>query len=427
MKKILLRSLLLPGLSLMAVGCDSSSQSHDKDDHSAVTVKRVEVKNPTPEIALTTVMLSEDAQRHLDIKTCEVKRESVPQFRTYGGYAVVPEGRSITISAPLTGTIAQHSGASWPQPGSQVAIGAILFELNPSLRGDREVLSPADRISLARTMSDLEAACAQALGDVDATSVKLESAAIAMRRAERLVKENAGSVRALDEATANHRLAQTELDAAQSRAEVLRKTLSDIEGSAEDSSLFVTSPFEGILQKLLVANREFVGSGAPLCEIIAIHPIWIKVPVYVGDMALLARGKPARVFGLGDSEDRFRMARPVSAPPTANSKTFTVDWYYEIENPELTIVPEQRFMVDIPVHGAEEALVIPWASVVHDIHGDQWAYRESTPGVYVRQRVAVLRVVEDRASIVRGLSQGDQVVYEGVAELFGIEFGSAGH
>lgn len=423
MTKALLCILSTLSLAAMAVGCDSSS-SHN-DDHASV--KRVDVKNPRPEADLTTLTLSDDARKHLAIRTIEVVRESAQRFRTYGGTTVIPEGRSITLSSPLPGTITATSSRTWPGSGISVSVGEILFELLPSIRGDREVLNPADRIALARAQADLESARAQARGEVEAALVRLDAAAIALERAERLLKENAGSVRSLDEAKAGHRLAQSNLDAAQTRLSVLERTFSDLEGAATGAALPISPQFDGVLQKIYVAAGEAVAAGAPLCEIASLNPLWIRVPVYVGDAASLERVGAARVFLLGDSRNYTLRAKPVSSPMTANPSTATVDWYYEIENPTLSLFPGQRLRVDIPATARTDVLVIPWASVVHDIHGGQWVYREVEPGAYTRLRVAVDRVDGDLAVLADGLQEQSRIVVEGSAELFGIEFGGAGH
>lgn len=423
MTKALLCILSALSLAAMAVGCDSSSL-HD-DDHASV--KRVDVTNPRSETDLTTVTLSDEARKHLAIRTIEVVRESAQQFRTYGGTTVIPEGRSITLSSPLPGTITATSSRTWPGSGISVSVGEILFELLPSIRGDREVLNPADRIALARAQADLESARAQARGEVEAALVRLDAAAIALERAERLLKENAGSVRSLDEAKAGHRLAQSNLDAAQTRLSVLERTFSDLEGAATGAALPISPQFDGVLQKIYVAAGEAVAAGAPLCEIASLNPLWIKVPVYVGDAASLERVGAARVFLLGDSRNYTLRAKPVSSPMTANPSTATVDWYYEIENPTLSLFPGQRLRVDIPATARTDVLVIPWASVVHDIHGGQWVYREVEPGAYTRLRVAVDRVDGDLAVLADGLQEKSRIVVEGSAELFGIEFGGAGH
>lgn len=110
MPKTRLLVLLVFPFALMSVGCDGASASSDKDHSPA---KRVEVINPRTETSLTTVTLSDDARRHLDIKTCPVARESIREYRTYPGDVTIPEGRSITISSPLPGTLSTSPPDAW--------------------------------------------------------------------------------------------------------------------------------------------------------------------------------------------------------------------------------------------------------------------------------------------------------------------------
>jgi hypothetical protein len=63
--------------------------------------------------------------------------------------------------------------------------------------------------------------------------------------------------------------------------------------------------------------------------------------------------------------------------------------------------------------------------VLQDIHGGAWVYVETSPGVYVRTRVELQRVLGDRAVLARGPEQGTEVVTVAVAELAGTEFGVA--
>lgn len=411
-------------LASLSVGCDASSATNDKDHTPA---KRVDVTNPRTETSLTAITLSDEARRHLDIRTARVARERIREYVTHRGDVAVPEGRSITISSPLAGTVSASSPEAWPRSGMAVDVGIKLFDLFPSIRADREVLSPADRIALARARADLESAQAQAVGEADAARVRLDAAQTALDRAERLLKENAGSVRAFDEAKTGHRLAKSELDAAQTRLQVLKEALRDLEGVKKGVALPIRTPFAGVLQKLFVMDGEAVAAGSPLCEVISLDPVWIRVPVYVGDLSVLDKSGSAKIVLMGGPMDESLVARPIASPATASSSTATVDRYYEIQNLGHRLVPGQRVKIDIPTVEDRDALVIPWASVVHDIHGGQWVYIARDEGAYARLRVSVRRVEGDRAILEKGLDAGDAVVVEGAAELFGVEFGGAGH
>ncbi|MCA9253306.1 MAG: efflux RND transporter periplasmic adaptor subunit [Phycisphaerae bacterium] len=418
-------AMTLVGIALSCNGC--SKPTPTKGGGSDAHKERVSVSHPQPESKLTTITLSDEARSHLDIQTVPARREKVANHRTYGGAVVVPEGRSIMISAPLAGTIGKTESESFPQPGAVVSAGDALFRLIPSLQGQGEVLNPADRIAMVRARADLESARAQALGDVEAANARLGGTKVALERAQKLVEENAGSVRSLDEATANHRMAQAALDAAQVRRDVIESTLNSLSGKAESSALQITVPFGGIVQRLLVAPNEVIAMGAPLCEIAATDPLWVRVSAYVGDIQRLARNEAAVARRLGDAGELEARLAPVIAPPTATSTTATVDLYYELDNASGEFQAGERLIVSIPTKGSADALIVPKVSVLYDIHGDSWVYITAEDGTYVRKRVSIARSVGDHVEVVRGIVEGDPVVTTGAPELFGIEFGTSGH
>lgn len=425
-----MRMRLLPIIMLavfaFGVGCDNSSSTKPRasnaDHHAPVSVQ-----NPTAEARLTTVTLSGSARAHLAIETVAARREAVPNAKTYGGEVVIPEGRSIVISAPLSGTIASNPSQVFPNPGTAVAAGDVLFELNPSLRSSDEVLNPSDRIALARARADLEAARVSAAGDLESAKVRVEGSRIALDRAEKLVRENAGSVRSLDEARADHRLAKTAMEAAEARRNVLDETMSYLQGDTGGSTLTITAPFAGHVRRLLVAPGEFIAAGAQLCELAAFDPLWVRVSAYVGDLPMLTIRDPATAQSLGAGTRAVHSLQPIAAPPTANAATSTVDLYYVIGNADSAFQPGERMIVSIPAKGETRALVIPQTAVVYDIHGDAWVYLAKGNNTFVRRRIAIHRIRDAVAVIASGIDQGDQVVTQGAAELFGVEFGTAGH
>ena len=96
---------------------------------------------------------------------------------------------------------------------------------------------------------------------------------------------------------------------------------------------------------------------------------------------------------------------PLKADPAAAS----VDLYYELPSTGgLTLRPGERVMVEVPLKGTEQGLVVPEASVLYDIHGDTWVYEDLGGNAYARRRVQIARHAGDRAVIARGHHRGHQ-------------------
>ena len=192
----------------------------------------------------------------------------------------------------------------------------------------------------------------------------------------------------------------------------------------------VTSPRDGILQKIHVVSGQAVPASAALFEVIGLDTLWIRVPVSVSDRPLLNRAAWASVHGLAEQSSTSSLrGTPVVAPPTADPATATIDLYYEVPNPDGRLVPGEKVGVTISLGTRQQALVVPHASVLTDEHGGSWVYVSSgsgDSGVYQRHRVAVAYVSGQEAVLSEGPPVNSRVVTTGAAELFGTEF-SAGH
>src|SRR4051812_35494844 len=116
----------------------------------AAPVKAVKVKT---EADLTTIELTEQAEKRLGIALVGVERKPVPRTGTYGGEVIVPPGRLVLVSSPFVGILKAPPGPGLPQPGSRVKPGQPVFILVP-------ILSPEARATLAPLLS-------QAVGQVE--------------------------------------------------------------------------------------------------------------------------------------------------------------------------------------------------------------------------------------------------------------------
>lgn len=239
-------------------------------------------------------------------------------------------------------------------------------------------LAPAELVRLAQSQIDAD-------GQVEQAKVQVQAAQIALNRAEQMRRDKVGTERSVDDARMQLGLAEANLKTAHERRDLLGSALLDVN------------------------NRS---------------TFWVRVPVYVDDIAGLNTAAQVRVGGLQDSPwNASRAASPVAAPPSANPAAATVDLFYEVKNPDGALRPGQRVGVSIPLRGEDENLVVPWSALVYDVNGGSWIYQALQANVYQRRRVQVLRVVEDQAAVTGDIAAGIEVVTAGVVELFGTEFG----
>jgi hypothetical protein len=141
------------------------------------------VDGGVPEAELATIRLTPRAEERLGIQTVPLRYANVQETRTYAGEVIIPPGQSITVTAPVAGRLVASESYEPPRVGELVARGHVFFRLLPlerDLRG-RNLLAEAEQ-------------------ELAASEVRVQAAELNHKRAEQLLKDKAGSVRALEQA-----------------------------------------------------------------------------------------------------------------------------------------------------------------------------------------------------------------------------------
>ena len=390
------------GLMLLVCGCEQVSAVPVKPEAPS------KVTGSVKEDKLSTVELTEAAEKRLGIETSKIESKSLGRHRIYGGEVTLPSGATILVSTPMTGRLQSPVEAKIPRPGSSVIEKQPVLSLLP-------LLSPAEKIALATQVTDAEGQIQQAQAVVEQRRIDLE-------RAELQNQKGVGLKATLDTAKAQLIQSEKALEAATIRKNVLDASVSGDSG-AEQKPFLIESPQSGILRAMHVMPGEFVMAGSPLFEVMKVDTLWVRVPVYVGETTDIALDQTARVGELASRPGQTRVnAEPIEAPPTATAIASTIDLYYQLPNPKGTFRPGQRVSVELPLVGDVEQRVIPWSAVVQDIHGGSWIYERIGDHKFTRRRVQVRHIVDSWAVLEQGPPVGTEIVVTGVAEVFGTEF-----
>lgn len=388
-------ALLLPTLLILCwfTGCSSSAAESAKQPPPAT------VENARKETDLATIKLTPQAEQRLGIVTTQIEMRDVPRTLNLSGEVVTPQGQTMTVPAPMAGTLIAASQGSSPVIGTAVRKGQPLYRISPYLPPERDL-----RLQLEREVATI--------------TERVNAARQKKERAEILANEKAGSVRAVEEAQAELSIAEADLKGARARLEQFGT------GSLRSEfHLAITAPMSGIVQKVNVNAGQEVAGGTVLLEIANLSTVWIRVPVYVGDLNEVRRNQTARIQPLDEAgEGPVRFAKPVNAPPTADPAAATADLYFALPNTNNSLRPGQRVGVTLTTQKPESGLAIPWAAVVHDIQGGTWVYENTAPQTYVRRLVEVQRVANGIALLARAPATGTKIVTTGAAELFSTEF-----
>ncbi|HMY17975.1 MAG TPA: HlyD family efflux transporter periplasmic adaptor subunit [Polyangium sp.] len=381
----------LLGLALLVTGCGRSGKTSGATEPPAKSTTRPN------ETALTTVMLTADAEKKLGLEFGTVKKHQVATVISVPGEVIVPTGGAVVLTAPFSATV---SGSTLPKPGAIVKKGQTLVNLAPFAPPDRDVRAQAEKT--------VAVASAQ-LATVNAKVVRLE----------KLLTEGGASEKQLQEAQAERDVLQAELGAAQKRLTTIRKA-----PLGADVSIALQSPRDGVVRNISVAPGQAVAAGAPLFEILGSPALWIRVSVYAGEAELVAIESSAQISSVGRaaSHENMVVALPVLAPPSADPLRSTIDFYYELP-PDTKRRPGERIVAFIPTKQTAEQLVVPFSALVFDAGGGSWVYVETKEHAYERRRVDVVRIENERAVLARGPAVNTRIVRTGASELFGVEFG----
>ncbi len=233
-------------------------------------------------------------------------------------------------------------------------------------------------------------------------------------RAEQLLEAGAASERAVEDARA-------ELAAAESGA----RALAPAGDAGEGGVLVLGSPGDGVMSTLRVAPGQSVAAATPLFDIVPRDALWVRVPLYAGDIASVDPSQSAIVRSLGTPPGiPGRPAPAALGPPTADPVAATSDLYFAVANADGSLRPGERVEVELRLRQPEEARVVPFSAILYDINGGTWVYETPAPHVFVRRRVQVRRVDGSLAVLAGGPAPGTPVVSQGAAELFGTELGN---
>lgn len=417
---LILLLILIPSLT----GCGDSG-SKDKKKAPA----KVE-KHPT-ESDVYQITLTDKARERLGITdktTARIEKKTIPRHRVLGGEVMIPPGRTIIVTAPLPGTLQPVKDKDLPPPGSRVEAGDALFTFVPLLSPERDVPTPAERIQMANARASLATAQTLAAGDVKQAKAEVKAAHIALDLARQLLMDRTGSQRAVNDAEAALSIAEKKLEAADDRKKVLDGlTLEEEKGKLK--TFDITVPERGILRNLTAAKGQTVTAGTPLFEVVNPDVVWVRVPVYVGQMDEIDTKGKVTIGNLRGEPDPSKTEEPkeatfVAAPPSADPLAATADVYFKVSNVDGGLRPGERVGVTLPLKGNAEHHVVPWGAILRDVNGTTWVYERVKPNVFRRRRVLVDYVIGETAVLARSPEAGTEVVVDGAPELFGTEFGA---
>ena len=126
-----------------------------------------------------------------------------------------------------------------------------------------------------------------------------------------------------------------------------------------------------------------------------------------------------------DDDEPLRAKRVVVAAADGNASDIL---YFKIQTRAAHgLRPGQQVGVRLVEPGSgTRKKVVPYSAILYDAHGEAWVYTNPEPLAFVRHRVTIEHINDDKAILGDGPDIGTKIVTVGAAELFGAELG-VGH
>ncbi len=300
--------------------------------------------------------------------------------------------------------IIKTSGQVLPAPGDEMivtakAAGIVLFSGNKSIIGSSV---NAGNLLFTITGGDMTS------GNVDAAyneaKAKYEKAKEDYDRAEKLVQDSIVSQK-------DFLQAKVVFEGAQIAFNTLAKNYSSRGQS-------VSSPMNGFIKSILVAEGEFVEAGTPLASISKNKKLILQANVSQKYFAKLP-GITSANFKTTDSEEIFSTTelngRVISYGKSASGNSPFIPVIFEINNAG-NIIPGSVVEVYLKSNPISDALVIPISSLIED-QGNFFVYVQTEGESFQKREVKIGASDGVNVQLLSGVAEGERVVTKGAYQI----------
>jgi membrane fusion protein, multidrug efflux system len=277
--------------------------------------------------------------------------------------AVVEPNQVVTIAAEVAGRV------EWigPREGAAVKAGDLLMRLNTDL-----------------LQAEFESIQAQAKND----QTEFE-------RQQGLVKGGASPSKELDQAA-------TQLVISQSRLEEIRARLQRTR---------IAAPTEGVLNRLLVEQGEYVQTGTAVADVVQIDVVKVAVDVPERDIPFFAQGQSVEVLANIKGHPQSFEGKITFISSVADERTRSTRMEIRLANRDGVLRSGQIVRARLTRQILENAILIPLLAVIPMENG--YAVYVVEDSKAVRREVLIGIIKGDRVQIVQGLRPGDQLIVSG--------------
>lgn len=181
-----------------------------------------------------------------------------------------------------------------------------------------------------------------------------------------------------------------------------------------NSTTHIVSSIDGIVLERKATVGQVVQAVEPVFVIADLANVWLVADVPEQSAGAIRVGKKVEAE-IPALPNRKIVGTLSFVSATVDPETRTVQTRMNLANPERVYKPAMLATLSL-VDGAERRLVLPAAAVVREGDAD-YAFVQTSPGVFLLRRIGVSADLGDKRVIGEGLLENDQVVVEGAFHL----------
>jgi len=245
-----------------------------------------------------------------------------------------------------------------------------------------------------------------------------ELAELNLAREKRLSEGGIGIQKNLLAAETEHKIAQSNAEAAEKKLHVLGFTEDQVQETAEthqiSPAITLYAPIDGKVVAIEAVLGAFVDPSTEILTIIDPTLLWVDAEIYEKDLAKVRIGQEVEITVPAYPDEVFH-GKLSYIGDVVDEDTRTITVRAEVENDDHRLKPGMFADVCILLNGGEMALVVPTAAVLEE--GDRKIVFVQHEDAFVCREVETGVVNGDYQQIVAGLAPNEQVVIQGNHEL----------
>ena len=330
--------------------------------------------------------------------------------------SVAVEGRTrardaYTLTAPVTGWLTRVSA----DEGEEVDAGAVLARILPSPEDPRTLAALGAEVEAARAarmeaeagLAQAEARADQARREAERRTALAEAGSLSREVIEQARTQAVVAERTLASAAAALEAASARLAAAEAR---LLGTSGDASGAP---AVEVPAPVGGRVLRIPDRSARVVAAGAPLVEMADVRDLELVFDVLSEDAVLIEPGQEIRITEWGGDGVLKGTVRTVTLAGYTSVSALgveeqRVDVIAELHGAPTALGTGYRVAGEIVTQRETDVLGVPTSAVFRS--DGAWAVFVVEDGRAARRQVVLGMRNPERAQVLEGLAEGDQVV-----------------